>query len=108
MLVDTCQVDEAMAAGVSLAVCSTSNEAAVRTLVRILMGEERYAAFSFFCGDAVPRKKPEPDVYRRRALSLDGSANATERFRVDYGLTTCQVPAGFRDTGHPTRQLCGH
>ena len=34
-------VDEAIAADVPLAVCSTSNEAAVRTLVQTLMGEER-------------------------------------------------------------------
>ena len=55
-------VDEAIAADVPLAVCSTSNEAAVRTLVQTLMGEERYAKFTFFCGDVVPRKKPNPDV----------------------------------------------
>jgi len=56
-------VDEAIAGDVPLAVCSTSNEAAVRTLVQTLMGPERYAKFEFFCGDCVPRKKPNPDVY---------------------------------------------
>eukprot|EP00966_Prymnesium_polylepis_P277966 6422346-Prymnesium_polylepis.1 len=35
-------VDEAIEAGVPLAVCSTSNEAAVRTLVQTLMGDARY------------------------------------------------------------------
>lgn len=68
-------VDEAIAAEVPLAVCSTSNEAAVRTLVETLMGPERYARFSFFCGDVVPRKKPQPDVYNLAAqeMGLDKS-----------------------------------
>ena len=60
-------VDEAIAEDVPLAVCSTSNEAAVRTLVQTLMGDERYAKFEFFCGDAVQNKKPAPDVYNLAA-----------------------------------------
>merc|ERR1719310_1904635 len=63
-------VDEAIAASVPIAVCSTSNEAAVRTLVETLMGDERYRAFSFFCGDAVAAKKPAPDVYLLAAEKL--------------------------------------
>lgn len=66
-------VDEAIAANVPIAVCSTSNEAAVRTLVETLMGEERYGKFAFFCGDAVPKKKPAPDVYLLAAEKLDVS-----------------------------------
>lgn len=63
-------VDEAIAAGAPHAVCSTSNEAAVRTLVQTLMGEERYATFEFFCGDCVPAKKPAPDVYNLAAATM--------------------------------------
>ena len=63
-------VDEAIAADVPLAVCSTSNEAAVRTIVETQMGAERYAKFSFFCGDAVARKKPQPDVYNLAAETM--------------------------------------
>ena len=63
-------VDAAIAADVPLAVCSTSNEKAVRTLVETLMGAERAAKFSFFCGDCVPQKKPAPDVYNFAAASL--------------------------------------
>ena len=68
-------VDEAIADDVPLAVCSTSNEAAVRTLVRTLMGDARYERFSFFCGDVVPKKKPAPDVYNLAAetMKLDKS-----------------------------------
>jgi HAD superfamily hydrolase (TIGR01509 family) len=63
-------VDETIDAGVRMAVCSTSNEAAVRTLVQTLMGDARYAKFDFFCGDAAPRKKPAPDVYLLAADKL--------------------------------------
>jgi len=68
-------VDEAIAANVPIAVCSTSNEAAVRTLVQTLMGDARYEKFAFFCGDAVTAKKPAPDVYNLAAetMNLDKS-----------------------------------
>lgn len=68
-------VDAAIAGDVPLAVCSTSNEKAVRTLVETLMGSERAARFSFFCGDIVPQKKPQPDVYNlaAEAMGLDKS-----------------------------------
>ena len=56
-------VDEAIANGVQLAVCSTSNEKAVSNLVSTLMGEERASKFKVFAGDMVKKKKPAPDVY---------------------------------------------
>ena len=70
-------VDEALGSGVRLAVCSTSNEAAVRSLVETLMGADRYAKFSFFCGDAVARKNARlfaatlDPVLRVEPLSVD-------------------------------------
>jgi len=56
-------VDEAIANGVRLAVCSTSNEKAVSNLVQVLMGSERRAKFEIYAGDMVKAKKPAPDVY---------------------------------------------
>jgi len=56
-------VDEAIAGGVRLAVCSTSNERAVSNLVATLMGPERAGKFRVFAGDMVAKKKPAPDVY---------------------------------------------
>ena len=56
-------VDEAINAGVRLAVCSTSNEKAVSNLVSTLMGEERASKFQIYAGDMVKKKKPAPDVY---------------------------------------------
>jgi hypothetical protein len=48
---------QAIAAGVPLAVCSTSNEVAVTNIVETLMGPERRAKFTIFAGDVVQKKK---------------------------------------------------
>ena len=66
-------VDEAIAAGVKLAVCSTSNEKAVSNLVSTLMGKDRAAMFRIFAGDMVKAKKPAPDIYNMAVdeLGLD-------------------------------------
>jgi len=56
-------VDDAIGAGVKLAVCSTSNEKAVSNLVSTLMGPDRASKFRIFAGDMVKKKKPAPDVY---------------------------------------------
>ena len=56
-------VEEAIAGGVKVAVCSTSNERAVSLIVRNLLGPEISARMPVFAGDAVERKKPSPDIY---------------------------------------------
>jgi HAD superfamily hydrolase (TIGR01509 family) len=57
-------IDEAMAHGIRLAVCSTSNERAVNTIIDVLLGLERKNAFSaILAGDVVSRKKPDPEIY---------------------------------------------
>jgi len=56
-------VDEAIAAGVRLAVCSTSNERAVTAIVENLLGPQRRPCFQIFAGDIVPKKKPDPAIY---------------------------------------------
>uniref|UniRef100_A0A6V2Q9B2 Uncharacterized protein n=1 Tax=Ditylum brightwellii TaxID=49249 RepID=A0A6V2Q9B2_9STRA len=68
-------VDEAIEAGVRLAVCSTSNDKAVSNLVSTLMGPERAAKFQIFAGDMVKAKKPAPDVYNMAVdeMKLDKS-----------------------------------
>jgi HAD superfamily hydrolase (TIGR01509 family) len=67
-------VDEAAAAGVKLAVCSTSNERAVHEVVRVLLGPEREKQFAgIFAGDIVTKKKPDPAIYNFavKKLGLD-------------------------------------
>lgn len=63
-------VDDALASGIKVAVCSTSSVDAVTTIVRTLLGEERLAQMKIFAGDMVSRKKPAPDVYLLGASTL--------------------------------------
>jgi HAD superfamily hydrolase (TIGR01509 family) len=56
-------IDEAMAAGVKLGVCTTSNPKFIDAVLD-LFGRERKAYFSFVhAGDVVAKKKPAPDIY---------------------------------------------
>ena len=64
-------VDAALAAGMQVAVCSTSNERAVSAVVRVLLGAEHAARITIFAGDAVARKKPDPAIYTLAATTLD-------------------------------------
>ncbi|HUT63926.1 MAG TPA: HAD-IA family hydrolase [Anaerolineae bacterium] len=58
-------VDEAIAEGISLAVCSTSNERAVNLIVDKLLGSGRKAHFRvILAGDIVSKKKPDPEIYK--------------------------------------------
>jgi len=57
-------IDEAIAADVTLAVCSTSHERAVNLVVEKLLGSKRKARFSaILAGDVVSTKKPDPEIY---------------------------------------------
>lgn len=57
-------VDEAIAAGVRLAVCSTSNERSVNAVVEKLLGPRRKAKFDvILAGDVVSKKKPDSQIY---------------------------------------------
>lgn len=57
-------IDEAIDAGIELAICSTSNERAVNLLVEKMLGLERKKYFKvILAGDVVSRKKPDPEIY---------------------------------------------
>ena len=61
-------VAEALAAGWTLAVASTSAEESVRAVLEHVVGAETAARFAVFAGDVVPAKKPDPGIY---LLALD-------------------------------------
>mmetsp|Transcript_13473 Transcript_13473/g.18456 ORF Transcript_13473/g.18456 Transcript_13473/m.18456 type:complete len:309 (-) Transcript_13473:88-1014(-) len=63
-------VSEAMEAGVTVAVCSTSNERAVENIVKVMLGPEVASAMRVFAGDCVPCKKPDPAIYLLAAQEL--------------------------------------
>lgn len=65
-----CLVDEAIAARLSIAVCSTSSERAVKSLVEVMLGAARAAKIAVFAGDVVPAKKPDPAIYLLAAKTL--------------------------------------
>jgi len=63
-------VDEAIAADVTLGVCTTSNPAFIDKVLD-LFGEEVKEQFAFVhAGDIVARKKPDPEIYELAKQSL--------------------------------------
>ena len=56
-------VGEAIDAGWTLAVASTSAEESVRAVLEHAVGAEHAARFAVFAGDIVPAKKPDPAIY---------------------------------------------
>jgi len=68
-------VDEAIAAGVKLGVCTTSNPKFIDAVLD-LFGPERKAKFDFVhAGDVVAKKKPAPDIYLLALETLGLPAN---------------------------------
>jgi HAD superfamily hydrolase (TIGR01509 family) len=64
-------IREVHEANLTLAVCSTSNERAVNTLVRTLLGREIYGWFDLIlAGDIVKHKKPDPEIYHLVSAKL--------------------------------------
>jgi|GEM_PF-78578 len=64
-------VDEAIAANMTLAVCSTSHERAVNLVVEKLLGSQRKGHFSaILAGDVVSKKKPDPEIYNLASQRL--------------------------------------
>ena len=64
-------VDEAIAAGVRLGVCTTSNPKSIDAVLD-LMGPDRKSRFEFvLAGDIVSKKKPDPEIYSLAKSKLD-------------------------------------
>jgi beta-phosphoglucomutase-like phosphatase (HAD superfamily) len=90
-------VDEAMAAGVRLGVCTTSNPKFIDAVLD-LFGPERKAAFEFVhAGDCGPKKKPAPDIY---LLAQETLGLPAARLHGDRGQP--QRPARRQGRGLPT------
>ena len=64
-------VDQAIAAGLPIAVCSTSNERAVQTVIDVMLGAARARHITLFAGDIVAKKKPDPAIYTLAAATLN-------------------------------------
>lgn len=89
-------VAEAMGAGYTLAVASTSAEVSVRAVLEHSVGEEAAARFRVFAGDIVPAKKPAPDIYLLALRELDlGAGEAVVIEDSANGLRSA-LAAGIR------------
>jgi HAD superfamily hydrolase (TIGR01509 family) len=98
-------VHEALDAGWTLAVASTSAESSVRAVLRSVVGEADAARFAgVFAGDIVAHKKPAPDIYLHAVELLgadlddtlvveDSSVGATAS--ATAGLATLVTVSGF-------------
>ncbi len=94
---------EAQAAGVRLAIASTTSPDNVSALLEGALGYDALDGFSVIAtGDAVPRKKPAPDVYllalnhlgvtARRAVAFEDSAIGVAAAKA-AGLLTVATPS---------------
>jgi HAD superfamily hydrolase (TIGR01509 family) len=95
-------MDEALHAGVSLAIASTTTEANVDALLSRHLGAGALRRFATIaCGDLVAAKKPAPDIYRHvlstlglpatRCIAVEDSRNGVRAAKA-AGLYTVVTP----------------
>jgi HAD superfamily hydrolase (TIGR01509 family) len=98
-------MSEARGAGVRLAIASTTSPENVSALLEGALGYEALAEFSVIAtGDAVPRKKPAPDIYllalsrlgvtTGRAVAFEDSAIGVAAAKA-AGLLTVATPSDW-------------
>ena len=97
-------VNEALSAGYTLAVASTSAEASVRAVLTHVVGATTAQKFRIFAGDSVAAKKPAPDIYLLAldelgvtaddAVVIEDSANGL-RAALAAGISTVVTVSGY-------------
>ncbi len=101
---------EARAAGLKLAICTTSARINIETLLDVALGPDGFALFSaIVTGEDVSAKKPAPDAYllalarlqlpASQCLALEDSRNGVEA-AVAAGLRVVACPSVY--TAHET------
>ena len=97
-------IAEADAAGVRLAIASTTTSANVAALLDAELGSNAHKRFAVIaCGDVVPAKKPAPDIYHLALSTLGlGPANAVAFEDSANGLAAAKA-AGLFTVVTPTR-----
>jgi HAD superfamily hydrolase (TIGR01509 family) len=89
-------VGEALDAGWSVAVASTSAEESVRAVLEHAVGAESASRFAVFAGDAVAAKKPDPAIYRLALARLGISAGDAIVIEDSRNGLLAAVGAGLR------------
>lgn len=88
--------EEAIAAGWTLVVASTSAAASVRSVLEFVVGIEQAKQFKIYAGDIVPRKKPAPDIYLLAKQELNLSPDDTLVIEDSRNGLRAAIAAGFR------------
>ncbi|MBI5910103.1 MAG: HAD-IA family hydrolase [Betaproteobacteria bacterium] len=97
-------IGEARAAGVRLAIASTTTSANVSALIGAQFGAEAWNWFeALACGDVVPRKKPAPDIYVRALGMLRLPAHACVAFEDSVNGLQSAKAAGLYTVVTPTQ-----
>jgi HAD superfamily hydrolase (TIGR01509 family) len=89
-------VSEAIDAGWTLAVASTSAEESVRAVLEHAVGSELAAGFSVFAGDVVKAKKPDPAIYGLAVSKLSLQAGDAIVIEDSRNGLLAAVGAGLR------------
>jgi HAD superfamily hydrolase (TIGR01509 family) len=97
-------IGEALQAGWTVAVASTSAEASVRAVLENAVGPDTASAIPVFAGDIVPAKKPDPAIYlltvdklgldRAQTLVVEDSRNGL-RAATGAGLACLVTVNGY-------------
>ncbi len=101
-------IREARAAGLKLAIASTTTAANVDTLLSRHLGEQARDSFSAIaCGDQVSAKKPAPDIYSLALASLGLPAEACVAFEDSANGLRAAKAAGLFTIVTPTPWTAG-
>ena len=88
--------EEALAAGWSLAVASTSAKPSVEAVLRFTVGDTVASQFKVFAGDIVPKKKPAPDIYQYALRELGVPADSSIAIEDSRNGLLAAAAAGIR------------
>jgi HAD superfamily hydrolase (TIGR01509 family) len=100
--------EQAADAGWRLAVASCGAEESVNAVVRLAMGPDLLTAFTVVTGNAVARKKPDPEVYLHTARELGVSPDRCIAVEDSRNGMLAALRAGMRCVVTPTRSSQDH
>ncbi len=89
-------IEDALAAGWTVAVASTSAEESVRAVLEHAAGPAAAAQIEVFAGDVVPAKKPDPGIYRLAIERTGADPDDTLAIEDSRNGMLAAVGAGLR------------
>jgi HAD superfamily hydrolase (TIGR01509 family) len=89
-------IDDALRAGWTVAVASTSAEESVRAVLEHAIGADKAAGIEILAGDVVPAKKPDPAIYRLAMERTGADAGDTLAIEDSRNGLLAAVGAGLR------------